>query len=52
MAAGFDDGVFEIFVADCADGHDLVDELVVNRWDGNEGKESYAKHFVFATLVA
>ena len=30
VAAGFDDGVFEIFVADGADGHDLVDELVVN----------------------
>ena len=35
VAAGFDDGVFEIFVADCADGHDLVDELV-NGWDENE----------------
>ena len=35
VAAGFDDGVFEILVADCANGHDLVDVLV-SGWDENE----------------
>lgn len=37
VAAGFDHGVFEIFVADCANGHNLVDESV-NSWDENEWK--------------
>lgn len=35
VAAGFNDGVFEVFVADGADGHNLVDELVYE-WDENE----------------
>ena len=51
VAAGLDDGVFEIFVADSADGHDLVDELV-NGSDEHELWNPYAKHFVLAALIA
>ena len=35
VATSLDDSVFKILVADCANGHDLVDELV-NDSDRNE----------------